>query len=79
LPKGKEGKQRENLDSDSPARFVDVMLVTMDTGTVVTFLFASITDLFFAVAMLSSRGNFSVDRDRRVLTFPSGFTGRFDL
>jgi hypothetical protein len=61
------------------ARFVDVMLVTMDTGTVVTFLFASITDLFFAVAVLSSRGNFSVDRDRRVLTFPSGFAGRFDL
>lgn len=52
------------------------MLVTVDAGTVVTFFLNCEMDLFFLVAVLSSGGNVSADRDRRVLTFPSGFAGR---
>ncbi|KAI1307538.1 hypothetical protein F5Y03DRAFT_122954 [Xylaria venustula] len=54
----------------------------MDTGTAVTFFFTCDTDLFFAVALLSSRGQLGRGGSRRVLTFPSGFLGfggKFDL
>jgi hypothetical protein len=54
----------------------------LDTGTAVTFFFTCNTDLFFTVALLTSRGQLSSGGDRRVLTFPSGFLGfdgKFDL
>jgi hypothetical protein len=38
-------------------------MLVLDTGTAVTFFFTRVTDLFLAVAMLSSRGNFSGDVD----------------
>jgi hypothetical protein len=59
-----------------------VVLLAVDTGTAVTFFFTRDTDLFFTVALLSSRGQLSRGGDRRVLTFPSGFLGfggKFDL
>jgi hypothetical protein len=85
-----EGFSNVNLDvsvgefsarcgSSRASRLVDVMLV-MDTGTVVTFFFTCITDLFFTVVVMSFMGNLSSDVDgRRVMTFPSGFAGLFDL
>ena len=72
-----ENKTEKKSIVHLPTRFVDVMLV-MDTGTVVTFFFTRVTDLF-AVTMFALRGNVSVNRDRRVLTFPSGFFGGLDL
>lgn len=60
--------------------FLVVLLV--DTGTAVTFFFTRDTDLFFTVALLSSRRQLGRGGDRRVLTFPSGFLGfggKFDL
>lgn len=64
--------------------FVDdvvVMLLSLETGTAVTFFFTRNTDLFFAVAVLSARRKFGGGRERRVLTFPSGWLllGEFDL
>lgn len=58
---------------------MDVVLV-MDTGTVVMFFFTRITGLFVAVEVVSVR-RLSVDRDRRVLTFPSGLmlVGKMNL
>jgi hypothetical protein len=60
-------------------RLVNVVLV-MDTGTVVMFFFVRKTGLFFAVEVLSA-GRLSVDRDRRVFTFPSGLVlgGKMEL
>lgn len=48
--------------------FVVLVLVTMDTGTAVLFLFTCDTDLFFP-----ARRKLSRDRGGRVLTYPSGF------
>jgi hypothetical protein len=47
---------------------VVLVLVTMDTGTAVLFLFTCDTDLFFP-----ARRKLSRDRGGRVLTYPSGF------
>jgi hypothetical protein len=56
------------------------VLEILDTGTVVMFFFTRNTDLFFAQALLAARRNlFGGDRDRRVLTFPSGFGLGLDL
>lgn len=52
-----------------------LVVLAVDTGTAVTFFFTCDTDLFFTVALLSSRGQLSRGGDRRVLTFPSGFLG----
>lgn len=56
-------------------------LLLLETGTAVTFFFTCDMDLFFAVALLSARRKFSGGRDRRVLTFPSGWLllGEFGL
>jgi hypothetical protein len=52
-----------------------VVLVTMDTGTAVLFLFTCDADLFFP-----ARRKLSRDRGGRVLTYPSGFLrGKLDL
>lgn len=58
--------------TDSKVFFV---LEFLDTGTVVMFFFTRNTDLFFAKVFLWARRRslFGGDRDRRVLTFPSGF------
>ena len=54
---------------------VVLVLVTMDTGTAVLFLFTCDTDLFFP-----ARRKLSRDRGGRVLTYPSGFLrGDLDL
>ncbi|EXK34002.1 hypothetical protein FOXG_18464 [Fusarium oxysporum f. sp. lycopersici 4287] len=70
---------KEVVKSDIPSRvFTDSKVLFfvfefLDTGTAVTFFFTRNTDLFFAKALLSARRNlFGGDRDRRVLTFPSG-------
>lgn len=56
------------------------VLEFLDTGTVVMFFFTRDTDLFFGQALLAARRNlFGGDRDRRVLTFPSGFGLGLDL
>lgn len=55
-------------------------MLTMDTGTVVTFLFTCDTDLFLAEAFLSAMGEGGSGRERRVSPFPSGvLLGEFDL
>jgi len=58
------------------------VLLFADAGTAVTFFFTRYTDLFFAEAMFSAgRRKFGFDRERRVLTFPSGLLlfWEFDL
>lgn len=48
------------------------VVLFVDTGTAVTFFFTRYADLFFAKAMFSARRKVGADRERRVLTFPSG-------
>jgi hypothetical protein len=61
----------------SAVLFAIVILLT-DAGTAVSFLFTSDADLFFAEASLGAR-KFGLGLERRVLTFPSGVLGGFDL
>jgi hypothetical protein len=55
-----------------------VRLLT-DAGTAVSLLFTSDADLFFAEALVSARRKLCLGLERRVLTFPSGSMGEFDL
>jgi hypothetical protein len=69
-----------SLSFFSDRKVLFFVLEILDTGTVVMFFFTRNTDLFFAQALLAARRNlFGGDRDRRVLTFPSGFGLGLDL
>jgi hypothetical protein len=88
-PSGKTGdgkcgnqivKSNVPLSFFSDGKVLFFVLEILDTGTVVMFFFTRNTDLFFAQALLAARRNlFGGDRDRRVLTFPSGFGLGLDL
>jgi hypothetical protein len=54
-----------------------MVLLTMDTGTAVNILFTSNADLFLEA--FSAGRKIGLRLVRRVLTFPSGFLGEFDL
>ena len=80
----KDGEQRQRQrqrERDGLPVLLGNVLLVLETGTAVTFFFTRDTDLFFAVAVLSTRGKFSGGGERRVLTFPSGWllVGEVDL
>lgn len=75
------GDDEESSKPDHvPVLLFDVLLV-LKAGTAVTLFFTCKTDLFFAVAVLSTRGEINVGGVRRVLTFPSGrlLAGELDI
>ena len=75
-PNGQNGvKARKRKQQDLLALFVDVEgVLLLETGTAVTLFLTCDMDLFCAFAALSTRRIRSgSSRDRRVLTFPSGW------
>jgi hypothetical protein len=56
--------------------FVVLVVLAVDTGTAVTFLFTCDMDLFFAVAVLAARRKVNRGLRGRVVILPSGFLVR---